>query len=88
MRSCKLKKAENNASGSGIQSNETANNARSDEVDSGDCNEANCTEVLVTCTPQIFDKNPNNKSAKLAVSLVYNCFDVKVSFYLLLFNSL
>ncbi|XP_071901078.1 uncharacterized protein [Coffea arabica] len=64
VRSCKLKKAENNASGSGIQSNEAANNARSDEVDSGDCNEANCTEVLVTCTPQIFDKNPNNKSAK------------------------
>ena len=74
VRSCKFKKAENNASGSGIQSNEAANNARSDEVDSGDCNEANRTEVLVTCTPQIFDKNPNNKSAKRTVSLSLQLF--------------
>ncbi|XP_071907100.1 uncharacterized protein [Coffea arabica] len=68
VRSCKLKKDENNASGSGIKSKEAAYNTRSDEVDSEDYDEVNCTEILVTCTPQIFDKNPNNKSAKLAKS--------------------
>ena len=80
MRSCKLRKDEQHVTEAVHAASQVPQNTIANVEDTSvNCNDTEAeaeveAEELVTCTPQIFDKNSVDKAAPMPVSIVWSHF--------------